>query len=225
MSGQLPLPFEPRSARARADFLVADENRDAVGWVDRWPDWPAPLLIVSGPPASGKSHLGAVFLALTGGTSWRASLAEIDPTEVMDRCPALLLDSLEDALEHLGEQGLFHLYNAARDSGGHILALSEAAPSDLGIALADLKSRLQAAPAAVIRPPGDALLRQVLAKHFHDRQLSVDKALIDYLVPRIERTFEAAAAIVAELDAAALAHRRAITLPLARRMLERERDA
>ena len=63
---QLTLDFEHRTALSGEDFLVADCNRDAIGWIDVWPNWPTPVLVIFGPAGSGKSHLAAVFEAYSG---------------------------------------------------------------------------------------------------------------------------------------------------------------
>ena len=62
---QLALEFAHRPAFGREDFLVSDSNREAVGWVDLWPNWPAPGLIIFGPESSGKTHLAEVWRART----------------------------------------------------------------------------------------------------------------------------------------------------------------
>ena len=83
---QLPLPLPHRSAMGRADFMVADSNRLAVGWIDRWPDWPGPLLSLYGPEGSGKSHLITVWCTRSG--ALRLSGDEIDrhdPAELAAR--------------------------------------------------------------------------------------------------------------------------------------------
>ncbi|MFD1378957.1 P-loop NTPase family protein [Fodinicurvata halophila] len=77
---QLTLEIEPRPALGREDFLVSPGNRAAVEWIDRWPDWPAPTLALSGPAGSGKTHLAQVWrvrsqaLALDGRDLLRADL-------------------------------------------------------------------------------------------------------------------------------------------------------
>src|SRR5205809_5405273 len=58
------LTFElalPPPTFAREDFVVGDGNREALAWLDRWPDWPAPALALSGPAGSGKTHLGRIW--------------------------------------------------------------------------------------------------------------------------------------------------------------------
>jgi chromosomal replication initiation ATPase DnaA len=86
--------------------------------------------------------------------------------------------------------------------------------------LADLRSRLRAAAAGGIAMPDDGLLGAGLVKPFADRQLRVGPDLIAYLIGRIERSFAAAAAVVAALDEAALAGHEPIAIPLARRIVD-----
>jgi chromosomal replication initiation ATPase DnaA len=86
-------------------------------------------------------------------------------------------------------------------------------------------SRLKAMPAQGIAEPDDALLGAVLVKLFADRQLAVGEEVVKYLVPRIERSFHAARHWVAALDAAALAESRAVTVALARKLLEQQISA
>jgi chromosomal replication initiation ATPase DnaA len=88
-------------------------------------------------------------------------------------------------------------------------------PSSWRIGLADLASRLKASVVAELSPPDDALLAAVLVKLFDDRQLEVAPGVIEYLLPRIERSFDGAQAAVGRLDRAALARRRQVTQRLA----------
>jgi chromosomal replication initiation ATPase DnaA len=91
---------------------------------------------------------------------------------------------------------------------------------DWAIALPDLASRVQAAGLARLEAPDDGLLAAVLIKLFSDRQISVSPALIAFLLPRMDRSFDAARALVADLDAAALARGTAVTRGLAANLLD-----
>jgi chromosomal replication initiation ATPase DnaA len=86
--------------------------------------------------------------------------------------------------------------------------------------LPDLRSRLAAAPAVAVAAPDDALLAALLVKLFADRQLGVSREVVLFLVRHMERSFEAARRLVADLDAAALRDHRGITVPLARSVLD-----
>src|SRR5262249_12886267 len=133
---------------------------------------------------------------------------------------ALVIEDLRaDACE---EAALFHLLNLAREQGAFVLMTAASAPAGWPVGLRDLASRLRALPVVTLAPPDDALLRAVLVKLFADRQLAVDEGLIGSLATRIERSFAAARAIVADLDREALRQKRAVNRALAAELL-RER--
>ena len=94
-------------------------------------------------------------------------------------------------------------------------------PTNWTIALPDLASRLRALPVVSIAPPDDVLLATVMMKLFADRQLAVDDRLISYLLARIERSFAAVQAVVAELDREALRLKRPVNRTLAAEILRR----
>jgi len=211
---QIPIPFEHRPALERDDYLVTPANAEAVAWIDRWPDWPGPLLAVWGPEGCGKSHLAQVFLARTGGR-----LLTAPDAGAVETGSAYVIEDL-DRTGSLDEEALFHLFNALKSAEGRILVTARTAPSRWSIVLADLASRLKGSPAVEITAPDDTLLAALLVKHFADRQLRVDAEVVAYMVPRMDRTFQAAAALVAAIDAEAMARKRPVTVPLVRTVLE-----
>jgi chromosomal replication initiation ATPase DnaA len=216
---QLPLALPHRPALGGDDFLVAPCNAEAVAWLDRWPDWPAPALVLYGPAGCGKTHLASVFMEKSG--------ARPIPRQAVGGRPARDLIGgvsacvVEDVDRGVDETGLFHLYNAQAEAGGHLLLTARLPPTRWQVRLADLRSRLLAVPAVGIGPPDDGLLAAVLIKLFADRQIKVEAEVIAFVAARIERSFAAARAVVAALDAAALAEKRAVTVPLAREVLAR----
>lgn len=219
---QLPLGFPQRPALGGEDFLVAPSNADAVAWLDRWPDWPQPALVIHGPPGCGKTHLSHVFQAMSGAAAVDVDeLASADPMTVAGSAPAVVIDDAKAALDAGHERSLLHLYNVLKESGRHMLLTAGRPPSQWRIGLPDLASRMNAAVAVAIRAPDEALIQAVLVKLFADRQLKVDADVIAYVLPRIERSFAAVGELVAALDAEALAHRRNITVPLAAGVLSR----
>ena len=212
----LDLPFEPRYARE--DFLAAPANLEALRAIDAWPDWPGRMLLIIGPPGAGKTHLGAIWAARAGAARLAGeALAEADLPKLA-AAKAVLVDDADRV--GAGEAALFHLINLARESGAFLLLTGASPPDFWGVQKADLLSRLRLAPLVALSEPDDALARAVLVKLFDDRQLRVDPAVIDYVALRIERSLDAARAIVAALDREALARGRAVTRPMAAALLK-----
>jgi DnaA regulatory inactivator Hda len=224
-SDQLPLDLRHRAALGKADFVVAEGNRNAVAWLDRWPDWPAAALVIYGPAGCGKSHLVAVWRAqsearpVSAGQLTREAVAPL-----IEGRGHLVLDDAENSVAAgaaAAETALFHLYNGVRARGDTMLFTARTPPSRWVLALPDLASRLGALPAIAVSQPDDELMAAVLAKLFADRQLAVDRRVIDYLAVRIERSFASARQLVDILDREALARQRRVTRPLAAELLER----
>jgi len=118
------------------------------------------------------------------------------------------------------EEALFHIYNDLASRNGHMLITAERAPNEWPVKLADLASRLKSSPAVEIGLPDDDLIKAVVVKLFSDRQIRVETGVIDYVVKRMERSLDAARLFVESADKAALAEKKGITLPIARRVLE-----
>src|SRR6185369_8098839 len=109
---QLPLDLGHRTALDGVDFHVAPSNREAVAWLDRWPDWPAAALAIHGPAGSGKTHLAHVWAGRSGALLLGpAALAGLDPHRAAAAGPVALDDLGEVLLDAAAERQLFHLYN------------------------------------------------------------------------------------------------------------------
>ncbi len=216
MARQLTLSFEALPHYAQEDFFVSNANRTAYDWVMAWPHWDSYALLLTGPEGSGKTHLAAVWCAHAKAIQLPPQrLGQVPSDILMGNARAACIDAI-DAVEN--EEGLFHLLNFAKEQQRSLLLV---APAQMELLTTpDLRSRLNALPHATLTVPDDALLAAVLGKQFADRQLTVAPAILDFLAARMERSFVACARMVDALDQAALAEGRAITLPLARHVLE-----
>lgn len=215
---QLTFDLPHRAALGAEDFLVSDCNVAVVKLVDAWPDWHAPVQLLIGPPASGKTHLVRVWQGRSGAVA-------LDPAHLgialLDRLGSGSSIVVEDA-DRAGydEKTLFHLLNLAREKRLFVLLTARVGPNRWDTGLADLTSRLSAVPVTQIGTPDEALLRTVMLKQFADRQLDIDPKVLEFLALRIDRSLEAAAAAVEAVDRAALRSGRKISRQLVAEALQ-----
>lgn len=193
------LPHEP--SRDRADFLVGAANYTALALIEAWPDWLNRTVLLVGPPGSGKSHLVSIWRSRSGAAAVAgAGLVTMKPDELLES-GALAIEDIDRGTD---EAALFHALNRARETNAAVLLTSRRLPAELPLSLPDLVSRLRAAQPLHLAEPDDELLGQVLVKLFADRQLTVDRGLIDYIVRRGERSLAAANELVDRVDRASL---------------------
>lgn len=213
MPHQLAFDLPPQVAWGPNDFFVSTANAQAYAMVSNPAGWPEGKLGLIGPKGSGKSHLARVFCHFTDAEIHDATAL---PADLPRR--AVVVENV-DRLPKSAEETLFHLHNHLRAARLPLLLTAATPPVRWAIALPDLASRMQAAPTAQIDDPDDRLLMAVLMKHFSDRQLTPKPQLISYLANNIERSFAAAAEIVARLDAHALRTGEKINTSLAKQYL------
>ena len=215
---QIPLGFTHRPATTRDDLIVSDPVSVAVGLIDRWPEWPSPVVILVGPTGAGKSHLADIWrersqaAALSPGTHDEAAAVEAAAAG-----PVLVEDAERSGY---GERTLFHLINTVRQHGTSLLMTTRMWPSAWAVSLPDLRSRLKSATVVEIGEPDDEMLAQVIVKLFADRQIAVDERTVSFLVTRMERSLDAAQQAVARMDELALSRRGPITRALAGEVLK-----
>lgn len=208
MQEQLAFSLIYRPAFGRSDFLVAPCNEEAVSWVDKYPDWPMPILIICGESGCGKSHLASIF----SGNHINASELTMERalSETAEKIVVEDVDLLKD------EEALFHLYNRVVAQQGALLLTARNIPQ---FQLKDLQSRLNAAPKVYISMPDDALISAVLMKAFDDRQLIVEPKVIEYVIMRLPRSFDTIQKVIDIADKLSLSQQRKITIPLMREAL------
>jgi chromosomal replication initiation ATPase DnaA len=209
-ANQIPLALPVESAQTRDDLIVSIANARAVELLDSWPDWPGNLVVLTGPPGSGKSHMAAAWSVESGATV--TAMRELS----IDDPPATANLLLEDAeAGGVDEHALFHVLNHIKAQSGYCLITGRTTPSAWRLSLPDLVSRLKAAQVVALSEPDDALLRQVIFKLFADRQLILEPGVIDYIVRRMERSLDAARILVERIDREALARNARISRRIA----------
>ncbi|MET0222668.1 MAG: DnaA/Hda family protein [Tardiphaga sp.] len=217
---QLAFALPHAESLSRDNFMEGPANADALGLIDRWPDWPNRVMLLVGPEGSGKSHLAAIWAEEAGARSTMAHALSVATVPAELSTNALVVEDL--AAGQFDERALFHLLNLARQDEASVLITARTAPSSMEFELRDLRSRLRAVPVVHLLPPDDQLFRALIVKFCADRQLQIDESVVSYVASRIERSFAAARRTVELLDGEALRLGRPVTRALAAELL---RDA
>lgn len=220
---QLTFDLPHRAALGAEDFLVSDCNVAAVKLIDAWPEWTDHVQLLTGPAASGKTHLVRVWQERSSARALEPENFDMAFIEDQPEGTPLVVEDADRA--GYDEKALFHLLNLAREKRLFVLLTARDDPSRWGTALPDLLSRLNGVPAVDIGAPDEALLRTVMLKQFTDRQLDIDPKVLEYLALRIERSLAAAAAAVEAVDQAALASGRKINRQLVMETLKANASA
>ena len=214
MSNQYPLNFGHEPSFASEDFLTLPCNEASVQMLQSWPSWPMHAMALVGPKGSGKSHLGHAWSTEAGAIHLTP---EMDITTLSEGANLFIDDADSGKYD---EDMLFHVYNWTKETSGSLLMTGQTAPNRWNVALKDLVSRLATVHVTSIGSPDEEALMMILSKLFSDRQLVVDETIVNYLISRMERSFEMAIRVVAEMDHTGLAKKRRLTRVLAKEVLE-----
>jgi len=214
---QIPLEFIHPPALSRDDLVVSQANGDAVALIERWPDWPSRLVLLAGPPGSGKSHLAAIWQDRAGASALTAERSG-ESLELRPVTTPLLIEDADRGW--IADADLFHLLNAARTAGMDVLMTARRFPGAWSVGLPDLMSRLKAATTVEIHEPDDLLLAGVITKLFADRQVEVEQSVVQFLVRRIERSLSTAMRVVERLDRVSLEQKSRVTRILAAQTID-----
>lgn len=224
---QLPLDLDwPRNrALTRADFVEGACSAAALAAVEDWRNWTGGRLVLCGDEGCGKTHLAAIWAALSGARFIDA--AALDPANIRD-VAALGAVVIEDVDRRLAaapgdatgraaaEEALMHLFNLMGEQGGHILFSGREAPARWSVRLPDLASRLALPPVFRVGRPDDTLLSHLFLKLFDDRNIALDPRVATFLALRADRSFRAAHAMVEALDRYSVGVKRPVSVGLAK---------
>ncbi len=233
MIPQLPLALRwPR--RQRFEHFHAGANAAALAAVQTLAlESAAPWIYLHGPHGSGRSHL--LMAACQAASATGRGVQYLPLAALGDQAVALrgVAGSELLALDDLGaiagkpeaEHALFDLYNRARAEGSALLFAADATPTQLGIALPDLRSRLGACTQFALKPLDDDERRTVLKAQAASRGIELDDSVLDWLFARYARDLGALLDLLDKLDVASLAAQRRITVPFLRGFLRENGDS
>jgi len=217
MNDQLILKFPSEKAFKKEDFYVSQSNQEAYDFINSWPRWIKRIVNIFGPSGSGKTHLVNILKNKT-------SSLQVNSSELNEKIflrfktkEALIIENLN---EKVSEKLLFTLWNAALQDNKYILITSKKPISYYKFKLKDLISRINSSLIIGIKLPSDDLISVIIAKNFSDKQIKVNKKQIDYIIKRIDRSYEKISQFILTLDKYSLKKGTPFSLKLIKEVLK-----
>ena len=217
MNDQLILKFPSSTAYLKEDFYVSSSNQEAYDFINGWPKWVKKIVNIFGPSGSGKTHIASILKSKT-------SFLEIEANEIDEKIffdfkskEALIVENLT---ETISENLLFSLWNTVLQDNKYLMITSDKPISTFKFNLSDLKSRITSCVSIGIQLPSDELISVILSKNFSDKQIKVEKRHIDYIVKRIDRSYEKISQFISILDKYSLKKGTPFSLKLIKEVLK-----
>ena len=194
---QLILNFDYEQNFKNLDFYVSKSNINVFNLINNWSKRNEKFLNIIGEKFCGKSHLINIFLEKNKGL-------KIDSNKLNDNFLKKIKFYkniiLEDLTLNIDEKLFYSLINIVEVEDKNLIVTSDVSIVKLDFILSDLKSRSKNFTLASIENPDDDLIFALLLKNLSDRQISIDKKLIDYIIKRIDRSYSNISDFIYKID-------------------------
>ena len=217
MTDQLILKFPTNKVYLKEDFYVSPSNQQAYNFIASWPKWVKRIANIFGPTGCGKTHLASILknktttFEIQSNTLNNKIFFEFKTREV------LIIENLN---EKVSENLLFSLWNIALQDNKYLLITSNKPINTYKFKLSDLNSRISSCLSFGIKLPRDDLISVILSKNFSDKQIKVEKRHIDYIIKRIDRSYEKISQFILILDKYSLKKGSPFSLKLIKEVLK-----
>ena len=198
------------------DFYVSKSNRHIFDLLIKWPKWEKNFLNISGEKFSGKSHLINIFLKKFNGIKLEANLLNNDHLGDIKLYQNIVLENLNKEIK---EDLFFTLCNIIEQDNKYLIVTSNQPIVDVDFNLIDLKSRSKNFLLQNIEKPDDELIFALILKNLSDRQISLDKKLIHYIIKRIDRSYGKIIDFIYKIDEVSLKKKRSIDFKIIKEVL------
>ena len=204
---QLILSFEYEQNFKNLDFYVSKSNAHVFNLINNWSSQNEKFLNIIGEKFCGKSHLINIFLEKNKGL--RINSNELN-NHFLKKIKFYKNIILEDLTLKINEKLFYSLINIVEAENKHLIVTSDVSIVNLNFKLSDLKSRSKNFTLTSIENPDDDLIFALVLKNLSDRQISINKKLIDYIIKRIDRSYSNISDFVYKIDQLSLKKKRSI---------------
>ena len=213
---QLILDFKYDQNFKDQDFYVSKSNEFAFKLLNSWPKWEKNFVNLIGERFSGKTHLVNIFLSKFKGIKIEAK--EID-NEFLKKIKVFENIIIENFNDKIDENLLFTLLNIVDQDNKYLILTSKNSIVDYSFNLNDLNSRSKNFLLCNIEKPEDDLMFALILKNLSDRQISIDKKLVDYIIKRIDRSYGKIFDFIYKIDKISLKRKKPIDFKIIKEVL------
>jgi chromosomal replication initiation ATPase DnaA len=214
---QLLLDFDYKQNFKDDDFYVGKSNYFAFELINKWPKWEKKFLNLNGEKHSGKSHLINIFLKKFNGVKINANLLNNDNLKIIKPYQNIVLENLN---LNINEKLIYSLINIVDQDSKFLIITSIHPITEMNFKLEDLQSRTKNCLLAKIENPDDELMFALILKNLSDRQITIDKKLIDFIIKRIERSYGKISEFIYKIDEISLKKKKSIDFKIINEALE-----
>ena len=213
---QLILNFDYDQNFKDQDFYVSKSNEFAFKLLNSWPKWEKNFVNLIGEKFSGKTHLINIFLEKFKGIKIEANEINNEFLKKIKVFENIIIENLNDKID---ENLLFTLFNIIDQDNKYIILTSKNPIVDFSFKLKDLNSRSKNFLLCNIEKPGDDLMFALILKNLSDRQISIDKKLIDFIIKRIDRSYGKIFDFIYKIDKISLKQKKPIDFKIIKEAL------
>jgi len=214
---QLLLDFDYEENFKDDDFYVGKSNFYTFTLINKWPNWDKNFLNISGEKFSGKTHLTNIFLKKFSGIRIESSSLNDDNLKTIKPHQNIVLENLSS---NINEKLIYSLFNIIDQDNKFLVITSSKPITEIDFKLEDLKSRTKNCLLAKIENPDDELMFALILKNLSDRQIVLDKKLIDFIIKRVERSYGKIFEFIYKIDKISLKKKKAIDFKIINEALE-----
>ena len=198
------------------DFYVSKSNKHIFDLLLNWPKWDKNFLNISGERSSGKTHLIKIFLKKFQGIILNADTLSNSDIKNVKIYQNIILDDLSNKIN---EELFYSLINIIEQDNKYLIVTSRLPIVNFNFSLKDLNSRAKSFLLYNVEKPDDDMMFAIILKNLSDKQISLDKKLIDFIIKRIDRSYSKIFEFIYKIDELSLKKKKSIDLKIIKEVL------
>ena len=210
------IKFEYDKNLSYEDFFVSKSNKHVFDLLDNWPNWNKKFLNIIGEKSSGKTHLVNIFLKKYNGIKFESKFFKDEDLKKVKIYENIALENFDEKID---EKLIYTLINIIEHDNKFLIITSKTPVVNINFKLDDLKSRLKNFLLQNIEQPDDELIFAIIIKNLSDRQISMDKKFIDYIIKRVDRSYSKIFDFIYKIDEISLKKKKSIDFKIIKEVL------